>query len=255
MGGSAKRRIGGLAITGLVIAGVVAVTSPSASGGTAPEASGPVLTDYGTLTIGLNNATGQYKVVLDPTAAAANVEQVIGATQPCATVTPGVGSLLKFTPNQGSLSDTVQIRNNAFGVNTGNTSCGSSAAAVISGSELLKIDLGSALTGSAAPVQVFAKSAALNLTRVKTGNLTLGFNGGSQGSSIPFSGTVNVTPAEITTADDLFTSITIGSTSTKAGEGLSVATGTSFELVTLDPDFEVAVDCGEQVTQLGATAT
>jgi hypothetical protein len=51
---------------------------------------------------------------------------------------------------------------------------------------------------------------------------------------------------------DLFTSITIASTSTRANEGVSIANGTTFDLVTLgDGTFEVAVDCGEKVTEIG----
>ena len=149
MGGNTRRRLAGVAITGLVIAGLVGVTSMSASGADPVRAEGLVTVPYGTLRIELNNATAQYKVEFEPAVGVADlVSQPIGATQPCATVTPGVGSLLTFAPTPGSTTvDTVQIRNNAFGVNTGNTSCGSSAAAVISGSERLKIDLGSALTG------------------------------------------------------------------------------------------------------------
>jgi hypothetical protein len=81
------------------------------------------------------------------------------------------------------------------------------------------------------------------------GQLTVGYDGGAQGSAIAIETggqTVGVQPA------DLFTSVTLASTSKKDSRGLSVASLTSFDLVALSTEFEVAVDCGEQVTDIGA---
>jgi hypothetical protein len=255
MGGSVKRRIAGVAITGLVVAGIVGVTSMSASGQNSfTPAEGPVFQPYGTLSIQLDSGSKTYLAVLARPGLASET-QVINATQPCATVDPAIGTLVSLSPTPGSTTlDTVQIRNNAFGVNTGNTSCGSSAAAVISGSERLKIELGSSLTSA----KVVATSASLNLTRVKSGNLTVGFDGGAQVEAGLTSSWSSQTVVVDDALDGVFTSITIGSTSRKDNEGISVATGTSFELVVPDSDFDVAVNCGEFVnapTVSGGIAT
>jgi hypothetical protein len=239
--GNTKRRIGGVAITGLVIAGVIGVTSMSASGQTPTPATGPVFQPYGTLTVELTGSGAAYVLVR----AGVEDREPIQTSQPCATVAPGSGNYLVLSPNPGSAtSDTVQIRNDAFGVNTGGTSCGSSSAAVISGGERLKIDLGPGL-----PTDVYAKSADLLVTQVKKGNLQYALGTGALSPEISITQspqTVEIDPV-INTNADLFRSITITSTSRKDNQGLSVANGTSFELVTLDPDFDVAVNCGESV--------
>ena len=244
MSGNTKRRFGAVAITGLVIAGVVGFTSMSASGEPPPEASGPVVIQYGTLTINLTDSAGSY-VVKDPAGQVIQTE-TIQTSQPCATVAPGSGNLLVLAPT--SASDTVQIRNSAFGVNTGNTSCGSSSAAVLSGAERLTVTLGPDLINAG----VSAKSAALRVTQLKKGNLRVALDGTALGSAT----TISQSPQTVTVAPaDDFTSITLASTSTKDNEGLSLFNGTTFELVQTDPNFEVAVDCGETVTQIGGDGT
>ena len=249
MGGITKRWIAGLTIGGLVIAGGVGVTSMSVSGQTSfSQASGPVTAQYGTLTIKALSDTGAtYELVAN----GVTTSETIPAIQPCATIAANSGTLLRVSPNPKSpttLQDRVQIRNNGFGVNTGNTSCGSSSAAVMSGGELLKIELGSRFDNQGVSIA----SGSLNATRVKGGNLTVGFDGGDQvgaGLTTTWSSqTVPINAALITTTNDLFTSITVGSTSQKDNEGVSLAVGTTFQLVTLDPDFDIAVNCGEFVT-------
>lgn len=244
MGGNLRGRIAGLAITGLLVVGAIGVTSMSASG--QELASGVPYQSFGTLQIeSLTDAGATY--FLDRPNTANDIRETISANNPCATIGPSRGSLVRVSPNPGTatVSDTVQIRNNAFGVNTGGTSCGSSSAATISRSERLKIELGSTLTG------VSVASASLKLTRFKSGNLTVGFDNGDQvaaGLTTPWSAqTVSVDAGVITTASDVFTSITIGSDSNKESEGLSLAVGTTFNLVTPNPNFDVAVNCNEFV--------
>lgn len=245
--GKTSRTIGALAAMGLVVAGVAATSLP-ASGQTVPEATQPVFAPYGTLTINLTDRVGTY--TLDLAGDVTNpVPEPILASQPCAAVLAGTGNLLRLTPNPASATkdaDTVQIRDSAVGVNTGNTSCGSSAAAVIARNEQLKIELGPAI-----PVGVYVKSASLRVTQLKRGDLQVRLDDRTMGSPITISQSPQTVPVAppINTRADLFRSITLQSTSTRDNEGLSVFNGTSFELVTLDPNFEVAVNCGEQVTQ------
>ena len=245
--GKTSRTIGALAAMGLVVAGVAATSLP-ASGQTVPEATQPVFAPYGTLTINLTDRVGTY--TLDLAGDVTNpVPEPILASQPCAAVLAGTGNLLRLTPNPASATkdaDTVQIRDSAVGVNTGNTSCGSSAAAVIARNEQLKIELGPAI-----PASVYVKSASLRVTQLKRGDLQVRLDDRTMGSPITISQSPQTVPVAppINTRADLFRSITLQSTSTRDNEGLSVFNGTSFELVTLDPNFEVAVNCGEQVTQ------
>lgn len=253
MGGNARRRIGVAAITGLVIAGLAGVSAISGVGAQdgGIETTDPLFAPYGTLTIELADGVNQY--VLDRADGTITPPEGIETSQPCATVLPGSGDRLILIPSpESETSDTVQIRNDALGVNTGGTSCGSSSAAALSGDEQLKIELGPDF--SQLDPAVYILSVDLRVTQVKKGNLTYGLDGGDQISPAIV---INESPQsvliepEIATVDDLFTSITIASDSRKDNEGLSVADGTSFELVTLDPDFEFAVDCGEQVTEIG----
>lgn len=249
--GITRHRIGALAVAGLVATGVVAF-SMTASGQTTPtppEATKPVLVKYGTLKINLTGTPSYtlFNAAGDPTGA-----ETIVINNPCASVAAGSGNFLKVTPNPDSpttLADAVQVRNNAFGVNTGNTSCGSSAAAVFAQTEQLKVELGPGI-----PSTVYIKSASLKVTQIKSGNLRVKLGGGTLGSAISITQspqTVPIAPT-INTAADLFRSITLASTSAKDNEGLSLYDGTSFDLVTLDSTFEVAVNCGQQVTQLGS---
>ena len=251
--GKTSRTIGALAAMGLVVAGIVATSLP-ASGQTVPEATQPVFAPYGTLTINLTDRVGNYKLDLaDPAAVDPPLEEIkVGNT--CANILRGSGQLLNFIPNPlspSTLADTVQIRDSAVGVNTGNTSCGSSAAAVISGSEQLRIALGPQLNG------VYIESANLQIAQLRTGSLQVRLDDEtaafSETSFTTSPAPVLVAP-QINTVDNLFTSITLQTKNARRdGEGLSVFNGTSFKLVKLDPKFEVAVNCGEQVSQVGLT--
>jgi hypothetical protein len=256
MGGVIQRRVFGAAVTGMIVVGIVGVTSFSASGESANETTDPVpLAPYGTLTIDLNGRSGSYKLV-DPDGKVIQLEtpnanpETIVTGPPCAAVQPGTGRLLRLTPNPvspTSASDTVQLRDSAIGVNTGNTSCGTSNAAVISRSEQLKIELGDVL-----PDGVQIKSASLQVKKLRSGNLRYVLDTGFSGQA-----TISQNPQQVLVAPtinseaDLFTSITLESTSTKDNEGLSIFTGTSFELLA-PSEFEFAVDCGEKVTVIGA---
>lgn len=252
MGGISRRRIGGVAVTGLVVAGVAAFSSFSASGESTPvPATGPAYIPYGTLTINLTDSTGTYELK-DPDGTIIQTE-LIDTSNPCAAVIEDSGLLLNVAPTSPQV-DTVQIRNSAFGVNTGNTSCGASSAAVISGSEKLTIDLGPYLTNA----EVFAKSASLQVTQVKKGNLRVALDD----TAFPVPDiesspqTISVTPS-INSTQDLFTRIAFTSTSNKDNEGVSLATGTTFELVKPDPNFDTGVNCNEfvEVPSTGDVAT
>ncbi len=225
-----------------MIAGVVAVTSMTASGDGPEEATDPVVSSYGTLTIDLTDRAGTYTLT-DP--AGNTIEsKVIKTSQPCAAVERELGELIVLTPNPDSptsTADAVQIRDSALGVNTGNTSCGSSSAAVISGNEQLRIELGPKLLAEG----VSAESASLRVTKLRKGDLKWKVDAG------PFSDPIVVTAAPIAVApDDVFTSITVQSTSDRDNQGLSIFDGTTFNLVQLSPDFDVAVNCG-QFVQVG----
>jgi hypothetical protein len=142
MGGNPKRRIAGFTITGLVIAGVVGVTSLSVSGQTP---SPPPTVPYGTLTINITDRAGSVTLaLLDGT----TYNQSILTTQPCATlalgpITDGTdtypGTLLDFTPIAGS-GASVQIPGNGIGVESGQN-CGTPAGLLGPG-EKLKMSLG-----------------------------------------------------------------------------------------------------------------
>jgi hypothetical protein len=256
--GVMNRRRGFGAVSSLLVVGAVGVTSFSASGQstastTPPEATEPVpLVPYGTLTITLNDRSGTYRWV-DPQGQVVALEtpnpETIVTGSPCAAVQPGSGKMLRLTPNPASptsASDTVQLRDGALGVNTGNTSCGTSNAAVISRTEQLEIELGEAL-----PEGVQIKSASLQIKKLKSGNLKYALDGGTLSAPITISQSLQqvlVAPT-INSDQDYFTRIALQSTSTRDNEGLSVS-GASFELVG-PSGFDVAVECGQQVTKLG----
>jgi len=229
-------------------------------------ATDPVLIPFGTLTIELGDRDGA--VTLD-LVDGPDYEQPIVTQQPCAQVgfgivaevgsdvLPSAGNLLTLNPIVKGVTsapgDTVQLPDDALGVNSGEN-CGSPAGLIgPKDIELLEISLGpffEQFRSDPAEPSVFASSAALVIDKKfrNDGNLTVGYDGGPQGDpiSIQVGGETVVPPSPGT-----FTSVTIGSTSAKESRGLSVAGMTSFDLVARSGDFDVAVDCGEQVPVAG----
>ncbi len=259
LSGTTRRRLAVTMVAGVVIVGAVGLSSMSASG-ESNEATDPVLESFGTLTIELDDRDGTISLVLND---GSSYSQPLITQQPCAQV--GFGTVAPPSDSTGNLltlnaivngattpADTVQLPDDALGVNSGEN-CGNPAG-LIGPDELLEIELGPFFeqfrSDPAAPA-VFAESASLVIDKKfkNDGQLTVGYDGGAQGSPIAIGTggqTVGVQPA------DLFTSVTLGSTSKKNSRGLSVASLTSFDLVALSSEFEVAVDCGEQVTEIGA---
>jgi hypothetical protein len=245
-------------LAGTVIAGAVGLSSMSASGESI-EATDPVRQPLGTLTIELEDRSGTVTLdLIDGT----SFSQPLVTQQPCAQV--GYGPVVPESASTGNLvtlraivdgastpDDTVQLPNDELGVNTG-TNCGNPAG-LIGPDELLEIEVGpffEQFRSDPETPAVFADSASLVINKAfnNSGSLTVGYNGGPQGDPIAVAtggATIDVQPA------DLFTSVTLGSTSSKDSRGLSVATHTSFNLVSPSVDFEVAVDCGQQVTEIG----
>lgn len=247
MGDQTRRGIGVVAAAGLAITGVVVASSWSASGAEIPEATDPVYEPFGTLTITTGDRDGS--LTLDYADGSPSVNQDLVTQQPCNQLglSPlSGGDLLAFTPIIGggtSPDFTVQLPDDGIGVNDG-TNCGNPAGH-IDDDELLEIALGSFLPGD-----VFASSASVVIEKdfPNSGDLTVGYDGGTQDQTVQVARgvqTVDLVPA------DMFTSLSLGSTSNKDARGLEVLGGTSFELVTLSDEFEVAVDCGEKVTDIG----
>lgn len=257
--GSARRSAGVALVVGMVIAGSAGLSSMSVSGQT-NEATDVVLDPLGTLTIELGDRDGIITLDLDD---GSSFSQPLITQQPCAQV--GFGTVVPASASTGNLlslnaivggattsADTVQLPDDALGVNSGEN-CGTPAGLIGPG-ELLEIGLGpffEQFRSDPAVPAVFARSASLVIDKKfnNDGGLTVGYDGAAQGSPIAVETggeTIDVQPA------DLFTAVTLGSTSNKDARGLSVGSLTSFDLVALSTEFEVAVDCGEQVTELGA---
>jgi hypothetical protein len=258
MGGLTGRQLGAALIAGTVITSLVGLSSPSVSG-VSNEATDPVLSPFGTLTVELGDREGAIRLDLVD---GSRYTQPLVTQQPCAQV--GFGAVAPSSSSAGNLltlnaivggrttpADTVQLPDDALGVNTGEN-CGAPAG-LIGPSELLEIGLGpffEQFRSEPSTPAVFARSAGLAIDKKfnNDGSLTVGYDGGEQGSPIAIrtgGQAVGVQPAE------LFNSVTIGSTSTKDSRGLSVGSLTTFDLVAVSADFEVAVDCGEQVTEIG----
>lgn len=258
MGGLTGRQLGAALIAGTVITSLVGLSSLSVSG-VSNEATDPVLSPFGTLTVELGDREGAIRLDLVD---GSRYTQPLVTQQPCAQV--GFGAVAPSSSSAGNLltlnaivggrttpADTVQLPDDALGVNTGEN-CGAPAG-LIGPSELLEIGLGpffEQFRSEPSTPAVFARSAGLAIDKKfnNDGSLTVGYDGGAQGSPIAIrtgGQAVGVQPAE------LFNSVTIGSTSTKDSRGLSVGSLTTFDLVAVSADFEVAVDCGEQVTEIG----
>lgn len=253
-----SKRVGFAAVAGVVVAGAVGLSSMSASG-QSNEATEPVFSAFGTLTVELGDRDGVVHLDLVD---GATYTQPIVTEQPCAQV--GFGAVTPTSASTGNLltlnaivngattpDDTVQLPDDALGVNSG-VNCGNPAG-LVGPAELLEIELGPFFeqfrSDPVAPA-VFARSANVMVDKKfnNDGSLTVGYDDGTQGSPIAIETggtTVGLQPPEP------FTSITLGSTSNKDSRGLSIGGGTTFELVTLSTDFEFAVDCGEQVTEIG----
>jgi hypothetical protein len=251
-----RLKIGAALAAGLAIGGTLALTSSGASGQTPPEATDPVYVPYGTLTIELGDRSGQ--LVFDPAAPGDDVTQPLLNQQPCNQVTlgdisAGTGDLLSLVPLIGGVDrtgfgDSVQQPGEFLGVQTAGENCGRQAE-VIGLDELLEIGLGSYF-GSDVFVRSF--SAAVDKKFNNDGKLTVGFDGGGQVLEEPVqTGGSIVSIAGTDIPGGVFTSATFGSTSNRDNRGLSIGDAT-LELVKLSGDFDVAVDCGQQVAVTGS---
>jgi hypothetical protein len=254
-----RRNVGAVLAAGLAIAGAVALTSTSASGEDFPfpEATDPVYVPFGTLTIELGDRTGQLQ--FDPAGGGSNVTQPLLNAQPCNQVTlgdisAGTGDLLALVPLVNGVTgpgDSVQQPGEFLGIQTAGENCGRQAE-VIGPAELLEISLGSYFDST---VFVRSFSAAVDKKFNNDGSLTVGFDGGDQDLQKPVAtGGSLVSIADTDIPGGMFTSATFGSTSNRDNRGLSIGDAT-LELVTLSDDFEVAVDCGEKVTEDGPPIT
>lgn len=235
------------------------MTSSSVSGVEPPEASGAFYVPFGTLTIELGDRAGQ--LVFDPVAAgAATVTQPLLNQQPCnqvtlGSVTSGVGDLLSLVPLVGGTTgpgDSVQQPGEFFGIQTAGQNCGRQAE-VIAANELLEIALGT-FDGFNSTVRVRSLTAAVDKKFNNDGNLTVGFDGGTQDltkSVATGGGIVSISGTDI--PGGVFESVTLGSTSNRDNRGLSIGDAT-LQLVTPSSDYEVAVFCGEKVTESATTA-
>ncbi len=244
-----RRNIGAVLAVGLAIGSAVALTSSGASGQEPPpETTADPTAFEGTLTIDLADRTGQ--VLLDEGSdGIVDRSEEIETAQPCAAIRPLSGDLLQFVANDGtSLADTVQIDDSALGISSDNSNCGNSNAGTINRSESLTIELGPYFD----PLGVSAQSVTLNVDRFQRGDLKVGFDGatpqevplgGDPGELSGYPGTVVLTP------ETPFTSVTVTSTANN-NAGVSIEDLTSFELTS---EFDFAVDCQEQVSELGDT--
>ena len=237
-----RRNIGAALAAGLAIGGAVALTSTSASG--AEEAD---LFNYdATLTIDLAERDGT--VLLDDKVDNSKDDsEIIQTGNPCAAILPLSGELLQFVANDGASSnDTVQVKDSAMGILTGNTSCGSSNARTINKNESLTIELGPYFDS----LDVVAESVTLKFDRFQRGDLKVGFDGATPTEPEGVTGY----PGELVlTPSGGFTSMTVTSTANN-NAGVSVLDGTSFDLTST---FDRAVFCGEQAsdTATGEIAT
>ena len=217
-------------VAGLVVTGLVGVTSLTASGtaSTVP---------YGTLTLRLTDRAGSLTLVL---AGGATFTQALGVATPCSTLVAGAivdgsgipqaSSLLSFSAAvSGGSSPNVQLPSNGIGVTDG-ANCGGPSGLVGPG-ETLTLALGGFLPS--------------NVT-ISTGTLQIGKSGGNDGNlrvaydngSFPTTATtvpVGVQPVPVADADGQFRSISIRSTATQSSRGLSLRTNTVFNLVTSAP--------------------
>ena len=265
MGVRTRRNIGATLAAGLAIAGAVALTSTSASGvDEFPEATDPVFEPYGTLTIEVRDRDGLLTLDYDDVTfpSEPTVTQTIVTEQPCAQVGFGpvvrdgvilteVEMLLALTPIVGGTTtedDTVQLPDDGIGVNSG-TNCGNPAG-VISAGERLEIEPGSFVNPASSDTTVLISSADLVLGKRFNNSGDLLVDPADPDFPNPIAvqrgvDSVTVTPATPTP------SLTIGSDSSREERGLALQGPTVLELVTLSGDFEVAVSCGEQVTDVG----
>lgn len=252
-GKRARRGLGSSLIAGTLIAATVVVSASMSASGDSNEATTPYVAPFGTLTIELGDRTGEVSLdLVDGT----SYTQPLVTQQPCAQVgygtvapTSSAGNLVAMTAivnGTTTAADSVQLPDDALGVNTG-TNCGNPAGLVGPG-ELLEIELGPFFEQFGGEVVAESAELVIEKSHPQDKELTVGYDGGVQGSPIPVATggeTIVVQP------DASFSSITIGSTSNKSARGLSVGSLTSFELVGSSTEFEVAVDCGEQVTDMG----
>ncbi len=183
-----------------------------------------------------------------------DVTQAIITAQPCAQIGFGElagGDLLVLTPivdgTTGS-DDTVQLPDDGIGVNSG-INCGNPGG-VISTNEQLRIEPGAFLNPDPAAPTVLIASAELAMGKRfnNSGDLVVDPADGDVSNPIDVARggqTISVTPATPTP------SLTIGSDSNRSERGLSLEGPSVLELVSFSDEFEVAVDCGEQVTDVG----
>lgn len=250
MNRTTRRRIGFGAVAGLVIAGAVGISSMSVSGVVPPEATDPYLVPYGTLRIDITDRAGL--VTFDPAGAGPNVIQEIRTVQPCSKIEfvplpAAQGDLISLTPIVGGTTgplDSVQIPSDGIGVHSG-LNCGTPAG-LLGPNEQLQLGVGGYFASN-----VSASSAVLVIGKTNPQDGKLNVQLDDQVLS-PLSVNVGGQTFNVNRATGTFDTATLSSTASQNSRGLSVKSGTTFNLVA-PGDFEVAVDCGETVTDVGAS--
>jgi hypothetical protein len=254
MNGISKRRIGLGALTGLVIASAIGFNTMNVSGAEPIEATDPYLVPYGTLTVDITSRAGV--VTFDPAGAGATVTQEILTVQPCNKIafgaitpspTPPAGDLMSFTPIVGGTTgplDTVQIPSDGIGVHTG-SNCGGPAG-LLGPNEEMVIGIGGYFASN---VSAASASLAIGKTHPQDGKLNVELD-----TEVLATQDVSVGGQTLTVqrATGTFDTVTLSSTANQNSRGLSVKSGTTLNLV-VPGTFEVAVDCGEKVTDIGGT--
>jgi hypothetical protein len=255
MVGTMRRRLGATVAMGLVVAGVVAASSFTASGQDAepfdPNASQAQVA--GTLQIVLTpERTGYVELTLDGDAGGyQTVRQDLLTTEPCAKLEfeplPGGKDLLTLTPIVGNVTtadDSVQIPSDYLGVHRG-TNCGGPAGQ-IGPDEQLKIALGPYFVGT-----VMATEANLRIRKTNTADGSLQYKLDDDAYSLPVNVDVATSYPINVKPEDSFRAITIKSTASNKSRGLSVGTLTQFRLTNLISETQFDVDCGQKITQIG----
>ena len=212
-------------VAGLVVTGLVGVTSLTAAGTGAQP-----MVPYGTLTLTLSDRAGSLKLVRG----SETLSQALTVQSPCSTLVAGnvvnsgavppTGNFLNFGAAvlNGS-SPNVQLPSNGIGVTDG-ANCGGSAGLVGPG-ETLTLELGSFLPSD---VKVSTGTLQIGKSRSNDGNLSVAYDGGNFGSAITVS--PGVQPITVESAGG-FRSISIRSDATQSSRGLSLRSNTVFTLM------------------------
>lgn len=255
---SGRKRLGFGLAAGLVVAGIVGVTSLTASGDHVVIGGGGPTAPVGTLRIDLGYQSGT--VTFTPADDdLPRLTQALSVSTPCSTLVVGDiveegsdavadGTLLQLTPTGGS-SPNVQLPSTGLGVTDG-ANCGNPAGLVGPG-ETLKLSLGDFFDVTEDETATLIGSATLQIGKPhpQGGSLRLAYGAGGFGAAISIAngGQAYNVPERTNT-----TSITMASTATQSSRGLSLDGGTVLDLVT-PLDYREEVFCNsEPIPAVGA---